>query len=166
MIKQLTSHIPPGQLVRYLAVGLWNTLFGYGCFFAFTKLLLHLVPGHPSLMASAAVIASTLVNITVSFFGYKLFVFRSAGNALYEYLRSFIVYLPTMAIGAVTIAPLTLAFEHVSRLRAWAPYIAGAAIQAVTVIVSFIGHKRITFRQKDTPAEEVAVVETSVRYTP
>jgi putative flippase GtrA len=38
-------------------------------------------------------------------------------------------------------------------MRAWAPYIAGAAIQAVTVIVSFLGHKRITFRQKGTPSE-------------
>jgi putative flippase GtrA len=153
LIKQLTSHIPPGQLLRYLAVGLWNTLFGYACFFAFTKLFLHLVPGRPSLMASAAVVASTFVNITVSFFGYKWLVFRSTGNTLHEYLRSFIVYLPTMAIGAIAIAPLTLLFEHVDRMRAWAPYIAGAAIQAVTVIVSFLGHKRITFRQKGTPSE-------------
>ena len=153
MIRQLTSHIPPGQLLRYLVVGVWNTLFGYGCFFAFTKLFLHLVPGHPSLMASAAVVASTFVNITVSFFGYKLFVFRSSGNTHHEYLRSFIVYLPTMAISAVAIAPLTLAFEHVARIRPWAPYIAGAALQVVTVVVSFLGHKRITFRQKEVPAE-------------
>jgi putative flippase GtrA len=159
LIKQLTNHIPPGQLFRYLAVGVWNTLFGYGCFFAFTKLFLHLVPGHPSLMASAAVVASTFVNITVSFFGYKLFVFRSRGNALHEYLRSFIVYLPTMAIGALAIAPLTLLFEHVARIRPWAPYIAGAALQAVTVIVSFLGHKRITFRQKDVPGD-VPATET------
>ena len=156
MIKRFTSHIPPGQLLRYLVVGLWNTLFGYGCFFAFTKLFLHLVPAHPSLMASAAVVASTFVNITVSFFGYKLFVFRSSGNTLHEYLRSFIVYLPTMAIGAIAIAPLTLAFEHVARVRPWAPYIAGATIQAVTVVVSFLGHKRITFRQKDARAEATA----------
>lgn len=154
MIRQLTSHIPPGQLLRYLMVGVWNTLFGYGCFFVCTKLFLYLVPGQPSLMASAAVVASTFVNITVSFFGYKLLVFRSRGNPLHEYLRSFLVYLPTMAIGAVAIAPLTALLEHAVRVRSWAPYIAGAILQAVTVIVSFLGHKRITFQQKDTPGED------------
>lgn len=153
MIKRLTGHIPPGQLLRYLAVGVWNTLFGYGCFFAFTRLFLHFVPGQPYLMASAAVVASTFINITVSFFGYKLFVFRSSGNWLHEYLRSFIVYLPAMAIGAVAIAPLTAMLGHVDRVRTWAPYIAGALIQGVTVIVSFFGHKRITFQQKGRPGE-------------
>ena len=153
MIRQLTSHIPPGQLLRYLLVGVGNTLFGYGCFFAFTRLFIHLVPGQPSLMASAAVVASTFINITVSFFGYKLFVFRSTGNTLHEYLRSFLVYLPTMAISAVAIAPLTLLFLHISRVRTWAPYIAGATLQAITVIVSFFGHKRITFQQKGLPDE-------------
>lgn len=153
MIRQLTSHIPPGQLLRYLLVGAWNTLFGYSCFFAFTRIFIHLVPGQPSLMASAAVVASTFINITVSFFGYKLFVFRSTGNTLHEYLRSFLVYLPTMAISAVAIAPLTLLFLHISRVRTWAPYIAGAILQAITVIVSFFGHKRITFQQKGLPDE-------------
>ncbi len=104
-------------------------------------------------MASAAVVASTFINITVSFFGYKLFVFRSTGNTLHEYLRSFLVYLPTMAISAVAIAPLTLLFLHISRVRTWAPYIAGAILQAITVIVSFFGHKRITFQQKGLPDE-------------
>jgi putative flippase GtrA len=153
LIRQLTSHIPPGQLLRYLAVGVWNTLFGYACFFVFTRLFLHLVPGQPSLMASAAVVASTFINITVSFFGYKLFVFRSSGNWVHEYLRSFIVYLPTMAISAVAIAPLTALLGHVDRVHAWAPYIAGAILQGATVIVSFFGHKRITFQQKGTPGE-------------
>lgn len=159
MFKQLTSHIPPGQLLRYLTVGAWNTLFGYACFFAFAKLFVHLVPGRPSLMASAAVVASTFINITVSFFGYKLFVFRSHGNTLHEYLRSFLVYLPTMAIGAIAIAPLTVLFEHVDRVRNWAPYLAGAVLQVLTVIVSFLGHKRITFQQKD-PHEEDTIAGT------
>lgn len=153
MIKRLSSHIPPGQLVRYLVVGAWNTLFGYGCFFAFTRFFLHLVPGQPSLMASAAVVASTLINITVSFFGYKLFVFRSSGNWLHEYLRSFIVYLPTMAIGAVAIAPLTALLGHVERIHGWAPYVAGAILQGATVMVSFFGHRRITFQQKTSSGE-------------
>jgi hypothetical protein len=31
-IAKLTRHIPPGQFGRYLLVGAWNTLFGYGSF--------------------------------------------------------------------------------------------------------------------------------------
>ena len=34
---RLVDHIPPGQFGRYLLVGAWNTLFGYGSFAFFHK---------------------------------------------------------------------------------------------------------------------------------
>jgi putative flippase GtrA len=156
LIKRLTKHIPPDQLVRYLVVGVWNSAFGYGCFFAFTKLFVHLVPTQPSLMASASLVAATFVNVTVSFFGYKLFVFRTKGNAFREYRRSFLVYLPVLAVGAVVIAPLTALIGHIDRVQAWAPYIAGAILQVITVMVSFIGHKHVSFKQDGRPDEDLA----------
>lgn len=155
MLKSIASHIPSGQVVRYLLVGAWNTLFGYGCFFLFAKLFLHLMPSQPSLAASVASAVATLVNITVSFVGYKLFVFRTRGNFLLEYARSFIVYLPTLVISAVAIAPLTAILRHALPAHAQqAPYIAGALLAFFTVIISFFGHKHISFR--DRPASPSA----------
>ncbi len=138
-------------MVRYLVVGAWNTLFGYGCFFLFVKLFLRLMPSQPSLAASVASVVSTIVNITVSFAGYKLFVFKSKGKVLHEYARSFLVYLPSLVLNAVAIAPLTAFLRRVIPPHAGqAPYIAGAILAFFTVVVSFFGHKHISFR--DRPA--------------
>jgi putative flippase GtrA len=149
LIKSLASHIPSGQVVRYLLVGAWNTLFGYGCFFLFAHLFLHLMPSQPSLAASVASVVATLTNITVSFIGYKLFVFKTKGNFLSEYARSFLVYLPTLVISAVAIAPLTAILRRTLPTHAMqAPYIAGALLAFFTVVISFFGHKHISFRDR------------------
>jgi putative flippase GtrA len=136
-------------VLRYLIVGAWNTLFGYGCFFLFTKLLLHVMPSQPSLAASVATIVATVTNITVSFVGYKVFVFRTKGNFLHEYARSFLVYLPSLIFNAVAIAPLTVFLRRALPAHAQqAPYIAGAILAFVTVVISFFGHKHISFRDR------------------
>ena len=44
LFSSLIRHIPRGQLVRYLVVGVWNTAFGYATFAAFTALLTDVVP--------------------------------------------------------------------------------------------------------------------------
>jgi putative flippase GtrA len=135
--------------MRYLLVGAWNTLFGYSCFFLFAKLLLHLMPSQPSLAASAATVVAAMTNITVSFIGYKVFVFKTKGNFLHEYARSFLVYLPTLLFNAVAIAPLTVLLHRTFPAHAHqAPYVAGAVLAFVTVVVSFFGHKHISFRDR------------------
>jgi putative flippase GtrA len=151
LIKRIASHIPSGQLIRYLLVGAWNTLFGYGCFFLFARFFLRILPSQPSFAASAAFAVATLVNITVSFIGYKLFVFRTKGNFVREYTRSFLVYLPTLIIGAVAIAPITAILRRALPAHVQlAPYLAGALLAFFTVLISFFGHKHISFR--DRPA--------------
>ena len=153
MFKRITEHIPPGQILRYLLVGTWNTPFGYGCFFLFARLFLHLMPSRPSLAASAASIVATALNITVSFVGYKLFVFRTHGNFLREYLRSFLVYLPSLLFNAVAIAPLTALLRHAIPSHAeQSPYIAGGILAFATVVLSFFGHKHISFKNSSSTA--------------
>jgi len=72
-----------GQFGRYLLVGAWNTLFGYGSFAFFTAILSPVIP-HSYIVAS--VIAS-LLNISVSYLGYKWFVFKTKGNYVREWIR-------------------------------------------------------------------------------
>jgi len=146
-MKRFVSHLPAGQVVRYLLVGAWNTLFGYCCFFAFAWLFLKLMPLHPSLAASIASLVATPVSITVSFIGYKFLVFKTKNNLLREYARSLLVYLPALLINAIAIAPLTAILRHVFPQHIQqAPYVAGALLTCFSVVTSFFGHKHISFR--------------------
>lgn len=146
MFKRFFAHIPQAELLRYLVVGAWNTLFGYTCYFLIVRLFLRILPTPPSLTASIALIVATLINITASFLGYKWFVFRTKGNYLREYIRSMTVYLPSLVLNAFLIAPLTALCRLIHPVRNQAPYIAGALLTGVTVILSFLGHKHISFK--------------------
>src|SRR5438445_367551 len=135
MLKRLLAdHHSRGQLLRYLVVGGWNTLFGYSCFFLLVRLFLHFLPAQPALSASIALVFATVINVTVSFLGYKWFVFRTRGNYLREYRRSLLVYLPSLVLSAVAIAPLTGLLRLVPHLKSDAPYVAGAALAGFNLI--------------------------------
>ena len=140
--RELTAHIPPGQFGRYLLVGLWNTLFGYGMFAAFTALL-NPVVSHSYMWASAL---SSVINITVAFLGYKWFVFKTKGNYLREWLRCMTVYGSGIVLGLIVLPILVFLIRHNTRFDAQAPYIAGALLSGFVVVYSFLGHKHFSFR--------------------
>ena len=139
---KFTQHIPPGQFGRYLLVGLWNTLFGYGTFALFTAVLNPFVP-HSYIWAS---LLSSLLNITVAYLGYKWFVFKTKGNYLREWLRCVAVYSGGILFGLITLPVLVLVIRRNTHFFTEAPYIAGAVLTAVVVIYSFLGHKKFSFR--------------------
>ena len=123
------------RVARYLLVGGWNTLFGYGV----TVLLyqeLHL-------LLSTLVIAtlSNGITITMSFLTYRYLVFKSKGHFLREYLKSFVVY---GLSGVMSIASLWYLVDHVG-LNIWS---AQALAMILTVAASYFGHSRFTFRKK------------------
>jgi putative flippase GtrA len=138
----LTKHIPPGQLGRYLVVGLWNTAFGYGTFALFTAILEPYMPA--SYMAAS--LLSSLLNITVSFLGYKWFVFKTRGNYLREWSRCVMVYSGAIALGLALLPPTVFLVSHLTGNPRAAPYIAGALLLGMQVILSFLGHKTFSFR--------------------
>jgi putative flippase GtrA len=138
----LTRHIPPDQLVRYLLVGAWNTLFGYGTYALLTALLAPVVP-HSYVVA---LVLSSLLNITVSFLGYKWFVFKTKGNYLREWARCVAVYSSGIALGACLLPIVVYILRHGTRFQAAAPYLAGALLTAFGVLYNFLGHKNFSFR--------------------
>lgn len=180
-LQRIVNALPGGQFFRYLGVGVFNTVFGY-CTFAGTLFLLtHLVPQRfLYLTVIAASIISTPLNITVAYFGYKFFVFKTRGNYLMEWFKCFGVYGLGMLPGLFALSAVTrllqslfhahapalhgildslalhlhgpaLAFVHrLSSGHAMAGYVAGALVQGFTTIFSFVGHKKVTF--KTTPA--------------
>ena len=145
-LANLTKHIPPGQLGRYLIVGACNTAFAYGSYALFTALLNQYMPA--SYMAASLI--SSVLNITVSFLGYKWFVFKTRGNYLREWLRCLTVYSGSIALGLLLLVPTVFAVRELTGWPDAAPYIAGALILGVQVILSFVGHKRFSFRNLST----------------
>jgi len=139
---RLTRHIPPGQLGRYLVVGIWNTVFAYGTFALFTALLDRHMPA--SYMAAS--LLSSVLNITVSFLGYKWFVFKTKGHYLKEWTRCLVVYSGSILLGLALLPPTVFVVAHLTGNATAAPYVAGALILAVQVILSFFGHRTFSFK--------------------
>src|SRR5260370_15706307 len=73
-VSAILSHIPPGQFGRYLLVGIWNTLFGYLSYAAFTAFFARFSQ-HGYI---PAFLVSSLLNITAAFLIYKRYVFKTA----------------------------------------------------------------------------------------
>jgi len=150
------SHRSVGQFVRYIAVGGFNTAFGY-CLFA---LLTWSFKGLGTYNYMYAAVLSNIIAISVAFLGYKWFVFRTRGNYLVEWLRCFGVYGSSTLVGLAGLPILVPILRHILRKPEEAPYIAGAILTVVTVVFSFFGHKNFSFRQKHIEQEPRSHSET------
>ena len=116
----------------YLAVGGWNTIFGIG-FYVLAYLWLKDYVNYFILLIPCNIIA-----ITNAYLCYKLFVFRTRGNWLREYLRFYVIYGLAMLVGMGIVALAVQVFKmH--------PIVAQALATVVIIVASFFGHKKITF---------------------
>jgi putative flippase GtrA len=146
---KLDSHKSLLQFVRYILVGGFNTVFGYGIF----AFLNWSFGGLGSYSYMYAAVLGSLISISVAFLGYKWFVFRTSGNYVREWIRCFGVYGSSALIGLAGLPILVTIFRSHLRNPRQAPYIAAAMMTIVTVLFSFLGHKNISFRQKLTGEE-------------
>lgn len=135
---------PVKQFVRYILVGGFNTAFGYAVF----ALLNWLTRGLGSYNYLVASVLANFVAISVAFLAYKWFVFRTRGNYLMEYIRCFGVYGSSALIGLAGLSILVPILRRSLQQPERAPYIAAAIMTVVTMGISFLGHKNISFRPK------------------
>ena len=121
--------------LRFLCAGCVNTFFGYICslvIYFYLKSVISIV---------FIAIISTIINITFSFFSYKLFVFRTKGNWIREYLRCYIVYGLSSIFGIIGIWFLV----EMLKIPFW---LSQACIIMITVIISYIGHSKYSFNNR------------------
>ncbi|MGD0734027.1 MAG: GtrA family protein [Terracidiphilus sp.] len=152
------THKSVGQFLRYVLVGGFNTVFGYGLF-AFLNWSFR---GLGSYNYMYAAVLSNFIAISVAFLGYKWFVFRTRGNYVMEWIRCFGVYGSSALIGLIGLPILVPIFRRSLHKPEEAPYIAAAILTLITVLFSFVGHKNFSFRQKlarkdasDHPGESI-----------
>ena len=81
------------QKTRYLLAGVWNTIFGY-----MLGVFAYLWLGDHMHIIFISIIVN-IIAITMSFLSYKLFVFKTSGEWLIEYLKIYLVYGGTALIG-------------------------------------------------------------------
>ena len=121
--------------MRYLLVGGLNTLVGYtigvGIYKAFYNNLSIVWIG----------LISNGLSITVSFLSYKILVFKTKGMWLAEYMRSYIVY------GGIALIGIFFLWLFVDKMKI-SIWLAQALVIGLTVIVSYLGHSRFTFRRQ------------------
>lgn len=128
------------QKIRFLLVGVWNTLFGYVVFLLLNELCtLFLSPRYVAYM-TASVLGNVLA-ITNAFFFHKHFTFQSkesGAGALREYCRFAGTNLFTFLLGLILL-PL-----FVEVLGMTLP-VAAAVIILVCTAFSYLGHSRFSF---------------------
>ncbi len=120
------------EKINYLLVGGWNTIFGY-----FTFVLLYFLFSQRIHYLFLLVI-SNILSITNAYIGYKIFVFKTKGNYVREYLRFYLVYGGVMLLNFI-------ALPIIVELSPLAPPIAQGGFICVTVVFSYFGHKHFSF---------------------
>lgn len=143
--RRLVSHVPSGELLRFVGVGLWNTAFGFATFALFACLLDARYPKYGYIAAGAL---SSVLNISVAFLGYKWFVFKTKGNYLREWTRCLAVYSSSIVLGLILLPLLVFMIRHLTLLSDGAPYAAAAIIVCLNALYNFIGNKAFTFRRQ------------------
>jgi putative flippase GtrA len=129
-LQRVVNLFPAGQFVRYLCVGVFNTVFGYIVFAVLLTSLNAVLP--PRLLYLTVVLASVLstpINITVAYFGYKFLVFRTKGNFIREWLKCFAVYGVGMIPGLVALSALTRLLQTLIHRRAGSLHMYLAALE-------------------------------------
>jgi putative flippase GtrA len=121
------------QRLRYLIIGGINTIFGY----LVSNLLYYKI--FPWLHIVAVGVIANIICITFSFLTYKIFVFKTKGNWLKEYLRCYLVYGLSMILGILLMWGLVDGLS----LPFW---LCQGFVMILTIIFSYIGHSRFSFK--------------------
>ncbi|MCQ2913612.1 MAG: GtrA family protein [Alphaproteobacteria bacterium] len=146
MLKNLLNKKINKEVLQYLIVGVWNTLFSLGLYFA----LVYITRNLGKYAYSYIGLISGEIAIIQSFLSYKFFVFKTKGNYFKEYIKCRAVYgIATLVTYPILIASVeTCRYLLPEQYKNLSPYIGGIISSGVSVIFSYFGHKNFTFKRK------------------
>lgn len=122
------------EQLLYLAVGGWNTVFGYAVW-ALMQFLLG-----PYLHYLVVVVLSWPIAVLNAYLGYRYIVFRSRGSVLRELPRFSVVYFVMLMVN-LALLPVAL------RVLPFNIYGVQASFTVVVVVCSYLAHKYYSFRR-------------------
>ena len=124
--------------LRFLIVGAWNFVFGYGVFAGLYWALQGIWP------AWAIATLAAILGITMSFLTHRFITYRSKGCWWREYARFYVVY------GGQSLLNIFLIWLLVTRMG-YNAYLMQFLILVVLTIASYWAHKLYSFRKVDCP---------------
>lgn len=119
------------EFYRYIAVGLVNTLFGYGVFALFLFFGLHY---------SVALLLATILGVLFNFKSIGMLVFKSHNNQLI--FRFIAVYTFLYCLNLLFLK--IFAFSNVNL------YLGSAILLPITAVIGFLANKRFVFHNEET----------------
>ena len=131
-MKERIKRLLNRQEIRFIFVGGLNTLIGYGLYALFVYIGINYLVSNT---------IATIIGVIHSFIWNKYFTFRSNKKIKDEVFKFISVYLISYTIGMITLYIIKDVFNI-------SPYIAGLINLVITTLISFFGHKYISFNSK------------------
>jgi putative flippase GtrA len=131
--------------IKFLIVGLWNTIFGYAVFVGLDFLFTSLFKTRYAAYMLAAVL-SNILSIINAYIFHKFVTFRSPSRGIAivpEFMRFFSMYLLSFFLGLVLL-PVFVELFHLD------PKISAALLIPITTIISYLGHSRFSFNSSES----------------
>lgn len=131
--------------IKFILVGIWNTLVGYGVFWVLDTAFSHLFDKRYVAYMSAMVL-SQVVGTVNAFVFHKYVTFNSKASGihmLYEFFRFCLTYVFTFLLSLVLL-PVFVEIFHLI------PKVSAAVIIVITAVISYLGHLKFSFRVKGT----------------
>ncbi len=144
----LRRALPAGEVIRFLAVGVFNTVFSIALAYVFIFPVEFFFPKLPrAAVTTIANYAALPIAITVAFLAYKWFVFRTHGNYFKEWLKVFAVYGVSLPFPAFVIPIATSLFLRLHVNPRVVSLLALVANSIVIACYSYFAHKKFSFRR-------------------
>jgi|GEM_PF-143657 putative flippase GtrA len=128
--------------IRFVLVGIWNTVFGYALYVGLDFLFMHVFSKRYFAYMSAAVMSNVLATVNAFLF-HKYYTFRSTvkgRGVIIEFLRFYTTYIFAILVGLALLPFLV----EVLRID---PRISGLLLLPVAMVISYFGHSRFSFKQ-------------------
>jgi putative flippase GtrA len=133
--------------VKFVIIGIYNTLFGYAAF-----AVLHLGLTHVNYML--ILVVSRELSVISAFVAYRVFVFRVKGAIVPDFLRFWMVYSGALVLNLIAL-PFLVEIVGLNVL------VAQALIVVLMVITTWIGHNHFSFKRAATDNDTPAAMEAA-----
>jgi putative flippase GtrA len=130
--------------VRFILVGIWNTIFGYLVFLIINSLFANIFTKRYFTYMSAMIL-SQIIAIINAFIFHKYITFKSkvkGKGMIIEFFRFCLTYVVAFALNLILLPFLVEIFKI-------QPKISAAIVILICTVISYAGHSRFSFKDEE-----------------